>query len=52
MSPAGFDIDRYRKLLAEATDDKKRLALIRLMVEERAKEQLERSSKRDAVNNM
>jgi hypothetical protein len=42
MSPAGFDIDRYRKLLAEATDEKKRLALIRLMVEEQAKERLEK----------
>jgi hypothetical protein len=34
----GFDVDRYRKLLAEATDDQKRLALIKLLIEERAKE--------------
>ena len=41
MSPdLGFDVDRYRKLLAEATDEKKRLALIELLVEERAKERL------------
>jgi hypothetical protein len=32
-----FDVDRYRKLLAEATDDEKRLALIELLIEERAK---------------
>jgi hypothetical protein len=36
-----FDIDRYRKLLAEATDEKKRLALIELLIEERAMERLE-----------
>ena len=38
---AGFDYDRYRKLLAEAVDEPKRLALIDLLVEERAREQLE-----------
>jgi hypothetical protein len=37
----GFDVDRYRKLLAEATDEKKRLALIELLVEERAMGRLE-----------
>jgi hypothetical protein len=36
-----YDIDRYRKLLAEATDEKKRLALIELLIEERAMERLE-----------
>ena len=36
-----FDIDRYRKLLAEATDEKKRLALIELLIKERAMERLE-----------
>jgi hypothetical protein len=35
-----FDVDRYRKLLAEAVDEKKRLALIDLLAEERAKERL------------
>ena len=46
-----FDIDRYRKLLAEATDEKKRLALIELLIEERAMERLEaaRCSERDAT---
>ena len=45
----GFDVDRYRKLLAEAVDDTKRLALIDLLIEERAKERLEahRASDRD-----
>jgi hypothetical protein len=42
MSPAGFDIDRYRKLLIEAVDETKRLALIDLLIEERAKERLEK----------
>ena len=37
-----FDVDRYRKLLAEATDEKKRLALIELLIEEQAKERLMR----------
>jgi hypothetical protein len=39
-SDAGFDHDRYRKLLAEATDESKRLALINLLIEERAKDRL------------
>jgi hypothetical protein len=37
----GFNFDRYRKLLAEAVDQPKRLALIDLLIEERAKERLE-----------
>jgi hypothetical protein len=51
MSKPGlrFDVDRYRKLLAEAVDETKRLALIDLLIEERAKERSEadRSSERD-----
>ena len=34
-------VDRYRKLLAGPTDEIKRLALIELLVEERAKERVE-----------
>jgi hypothetical protein len=52
MSPGtGFDIDRYRKLLADAVDEEKRLALIDLLIEERAKERLEahRASDRVAI---
>jgi hypothetical protein len=37
---AGFDQDRYRKLLAEATDERKRLALIDLLISEKAKNKL------------
>jgi hypothetical protein len=37
---AGFDYDRYRKLLAEATDESKRLAFINLLVDEKAKDSL------------
>ena len=36
----GFDYHRYRQLLAEAVDDKKRLALIDLLIEERARDRL------------
>jgi hypothetical protein len=35
-----FDYHRYKQLLAEAVDEKKRLALIDLLIEERAKERL------------
>lgn len=35
-----FDYDRYRQLLADAVDDDKRLALIHLLIEERAKDRL------------
>ena len=38
---AGFDYHRYRQLLAEAGDEKSRLAFIDLLIEERAKERLE-----------
>jgi hypothetical protein len=41
-----FDVDRYRKLLAEATDEKKRLALIELLIEEQARERLMRHDPR------
>ena len=43
---AGFDYDRYRKLLAEATDEPKRLAFIILLVDEKAKDSLARQSLR------
>jgi hypothetical protein len=36
----GFDYHRYRQLLAEAVDEKKRLELIDLLIEERAKDRL------------
>ena len=46
---AGYDYDRYRKLLAEAVDETKRLALIDLMIEERAKDRLEAQRTSDRV---
>ncbi len=46
---AGFDYDRYRKLLAEATDEPKRLAFIDLLVEEKAKDSLARQALRDRL---
>ena len=48
---AEFDYGRYRRLLAEAVDDRKRLAFIDLLIEERARERLEaqRASDRVAV---
>jgi hypothetical protein len=47
----GFDHDRYRKLLAEAVDEKKRLAFIDLLIEEQARERLkrQRAADRDAM---
>ena len=47
----GFDHLRYRQLLAEATDENKRLALIDLLIEERAMERLaaQRNSDRAAM---
>lgn len=35
-----YDQDRYRKLLAEANDEPKRLAFIDLLIEERARDRL------------
>jgi len=35
-----YDCDRYRKLLAEANDEPKRLALIQLLIDEKAKDRL------------
>ena len=43
---AGFDYDRYRQLLAEADDESKRLDLINLLIEEKAKDSLARQSLR------
>ena len=35
-----FDYHRYRQLLADAADDDKRLALINILIEERARDRL------------
>lgn len=47
----GFDYHRYRQLLAEAVDEQKRLELINILIEERARDRLaaERTSNRAAM---
>jgi len=47
----GFDYHRYKQLLTEAVDEKRRWALINLLIEERAKERLaaQRASDRAAM---
>jgi hypothetical protein len=45
----GFDYDRYRKLLAEAVDEPKRMALINTLIDERAKDNLARQSLRNTL---
>jgi hypothetical protein len=37
---AGYDHDRYRRLLAEADDEPKRMAFIDLLIEEKARDKL------------
>jgi hypothetical protein len=37
-----YNFDRYRRLLAEATDEPKRLAFINLLIEEKARDRLTR----------
>ena len=46
-----YDYHRYRQLLAEASDEGKRLALIALLIEEKARDRLaaERASDRAAM---
>jgi hypothetical protein len=39
-SDAEYDYDRYRRLLAEADDEPKRMAFINLLVDEKAKDKL------------
>jgi hypothetical protein len=45
---AAYNFDRYRKLLAEANDESKRLAFINLLIEEKAKDRLAGQSLRTA----
>lgn len=51
-SDAGFDYDRYRRLLAEANSETKRLAFINLLIEEKAKDRLARHSLRATLVRM
>jgi len=39
-SDAGYNFDRYRRLLAEADDEPKRMAFIHLLIAEKAKDRL------------
>jgi len=50
----GFDYHRYKQLLAEAVDEKRRLELINLLIEERAKDRLaaQRAADRAAITAM
>lgn len=46
---AGYDYTRYRKLLAEAVDERKRLELIDLLIRESARDRLEAQRTSDRV---
>jgi hypothetical protein len=46
---ADYDYHRYRKLLAEAVDESKRLELIDLLIQERARDRLEAQRISDRV---
>jgi hypothetical protein len=48
---SGYDYHRYRQLLAKADDETKRLALIELLIEEKARDRLaaQRASDRAAM---
>jgi hypothetical protein len=52
VEDAGFNYDRYRKLLAEADDEPKRLAFINILIDEKAREQLARQSLRSTLAGM
>lgn len=46
---AGYDYTRYRKLLAEAVDEHRRLELIKLLITEKARDRLEAQRMSDRV---
>ena len=48
----GYNFDRYRRLLAEADDEPKRLAFIDLLIEEKARDQLAEDSLRARLSGM
>lgn len=49
---AGYNFDRYRRLLAEADDEPKRLAFINLLIEEKARDRLAEQSLRARLSGM
>jgi hypothetical protein len=48
----GYNYDRYRRLLAEADDEPKRLAFIHLLIEEKARDRLAEHSLRARLSGM
>jgi hypothetical protein len=48
----GYNFDRYRRLLAEADDEPKRLAFIDLLIEEKARDRLAEHSLRARLSGM
>jgi hypothetical protein len=46
---AGYDYHRYQKLLAEAVDETKRLELIDVLIQEKARDRLEAQRTSDRV---
>jgi hypothetical protein len=46
---AGYDYTRYRQLLADAVDEKKRIELIDMLIKERARDRLEAQRMSDRV---
>jgi hypothetical protein len=46
---AGYDYTRYRQLLAEAVDEKKRVELIDMLIKEKARDRLEAQRMSDRV---
>jgi hypothetical protein len=51
-SDTGYNFDRYRRLLAEAVDEPKRLAFIDLLIEEKARDRLAEQSLRTQLSGM
>jgi hypothetical protein len=49
---AGYNFDRYRRLLAEADDEPKRLAFINLLIEEKARDRLAEQALRARLSGM
>ncbi|MGO8911629.1 MAG: hypothetical protein ACLQDM_20230 [Bradyrhizobium sp.] len=49
---AGYSFDRYRRLLAEADDEPKRMAFINLLIEEKAKDRLAEQSLRARLSGL
>ena len=47
-----YDCDRYRRLLAEANDEPKRLALIKLLIDEKAKDRLAQHRLRTRISGL